>query len=50
VARELVGAEALVDFTPKPSPFESIIGKLGASMGKELATALGLNTSGIELK
>jgi protease-4 len=50
VARELVGAESLVDFTPKPSPFESIIGKLGASMGKELATALGLNTSGIELK
>jgi protease-4 len=50
VARELVGAESLVDFTPKPSPLESIIGRLGASMGKELATALGLNASGLELK
>jgi len=50
VARELVGAEEIVDFTPRPSPFESIVGKLGASMGKGLATALGLSASGIELK
>ena len=50
VARELVGAEEIVDFTPRPSPFESIVGRLGASVGKGLATALGLNAGGIELK
>lgn len=50
VARELVGAEKVVDFTPQPSPFESIIGRLGASMGKGLAMALGLNASPIALK
>jgi len=50
VARELVGAEEIVDFTPRPSPFEDIVGKLGTSVGKGLATALGLSASGIELK
>ena len=50
VARELVGAEEIVDFTPRQSPFENIVGKLGTSVGKGLATALGLSASGIELK
>lgn len=50
VARELVGAEKIVDFTPQPTPFESLVGRLGASIGKGVATALGLNGLGIELK
>lgn len=50
VARELVGAEKIVDFTPQPSPFESLVGRLGASMGRGFASAVGLTSSGIELK
>jgi protease-4 len=50
VARELVGAEEIIDFTPKPSPFESLVGRLGVSVGKGITTALGLNAAGIELK
>ncbi len=50
VARELVGAEKIVDFTPKPSPFEGLVGRLGIYAGKGFATALGVNSSVIELK
>lgn len=50
VARELVGAEEIVDFTPRPSPFESIVGKLGASVGASFAAALGINADGIQLR
>ncbi len=50
VARELVGAEKIVDFTPKASPFESLVGRLGVYAGKGFAAAMGMNGSGIELK
>jgi protease-4 len=50
VARELVGAEKIVDFTPKPSPFEGLVGRLGVYAGKGFATALGVNSSVFELK
>ena len=50
VARELVGAEKIVDFTPRPSPFEGLVGRLGVYAGKGFATALGVNSSVIELK
>lgn len=50
VARELVGAEEIVDFTPHDSPFESLVSKLGASMGKSMASAAGITASGIQLR
>mgnify|MGYP000729700958 CR=1 FL=1 len=50
VARELVGAEEIVDFTPKPSPFDSIIGRLGTYMGKGIASSLGLNGQTLSLR
>lgn len=50
VARELAGAEEIVDFTPQDSPFESLMSKLGASMGKSMASAVGITASGIQLR
>lgn len=50
VARDLIGAERIVDFTPKPSPFENLVGRLGVYAGKGFATAMGMNGSGIELR
>lgn len=50
VARELVGAEKIVDFTPQPTPFEALVGRFGAAMGKSLATAFGVSSTPISLK
>lgn len=50
VARELVGAEEIVDFTPQPTPFESLVGRLGASIGQGITSALGVNSSPLMLK
>lgn len=50
VARELVGAEEIVDFTPQPSPFESLVGRLGTHMGQGFAAVLGLQTNPLSLK
>ncbi len=50
VARDVVGAEEIVDFTPKPSPFENLVGRLGVYAGKGFATAMGINGSLMELK
>jgi protease-4 len=50
VARELVGAEKIVDFTPQPTPLEALVGRFGASMGKSLATAFGVSSTPISLK
>lgn len=50
VAREVVGHEDIVDFTPQPHPFEAIIGKLGASIGQGIATAFGVSQNGLELR
>ena len=37
VAREVVGAEEIVDFTPKPGPFEQFTSSLGVAAGEALA-------------
>lgn len=50
VARELVGAEEIVDFTPQPSPFESLVGRLGTHMGQGFAAVLGLQANPLSLK
>lgn len=36
VAREIVGAEEIVDFTPKPDPFEAFTKNLGMAAGKSM--------------
>lgn len=45
VAREIVGAEKLRDFSPRPTPFEEVIDRLGVSFATEIATRLGINSS-----
>ncbi|WP_299203479.1 signal peptide peptidase SppA [uncultured Amphritea sp.] len=45
VARDIVGVETLVDYTPKGTPLEQLIDRLGVSFGKTIATQLGLNGS-----
>ncbi|UTW05345.1 signal peptide peptidase SppA [Amphritea atlantica] len=45
VAREIVGAEKLVDYTPKGSPLEQLIDRLGVTFGKTIASQMGLNNS-----
>lgn len=43
VARDIVGAEELVDFTHHESAFERFARQIGASMGSTLATHIGLS-------
>lgn len=43
VARELVGEERLVDYSPQPSPLEQIVEQLGVSVATTLATELGVS-------
>jgi hypothetical protein len=43
VAREVVGAEKLVDFTTKPDLLERLAKRIGASAGEAMAAASGLN-------
>lgn len=43
VARDVIGAEELVDFTHRESPFERFARQIGASMGNTMATHLGLS-------
>ncbi|MDO6563130.1 signal peptide peptidase SppA [Amphritea sp. 1_MG-2023] len=45
VARDIVGVEKLVDYSPKGTPLEQLIDRLGVSFGKTIATQLGLNNS-----
>ncbi|MDK2778884.1 MAG: S49 family peptidase [Pseudomonadota bacterium] len=40
VARELLGTDELVNFTRKPTPWEDLVQRLGASMGRGFATLL----------
>ncbi|GAA3934720.1 S49 family peptidase [Litoribacillus peritrichatus] len=42
VAREVVGAEKIVDFTPKPDPFKEFTKRLGTSMAMYFSKALGI--------
>ena len=44
VARDIVGAEEMVDFTHRESPFQRFSRQLGTTIGKSLATELGLST------
>jgi protease-4 len=43
VARDVIGAEDIVDFTPKEDVFERLAKQLGAGAAKVLSTALGVN-------
>ncbi len=43
VAREVVGAEKLVDFTHRPTPFERFADRLGVVMAETVTNAVGLN-------
>jgi len=43
VAREIIKVEKLVDYTPKPAPWQKIVDQLGVSFAKTLATQLGIN-------
>jgi protease-4 len=49
VAREVVGVESLRVFSPKLTPIEEMIDRLGVSFAGELATKLGL-TNGLKLQ
>ncbi|MBU6954344.1 signal peptide peptidase SppA [Hahella sp. HN01] len=40
VAREVVKAEKLINYTPKRNPFDELLGKLGVSVGKGVAQAV----------
>jgi protease-4 len=45
VARDIVGVEDVVDFTPQRNPFEAFAHKMGASAGAALAEKMGVNAS-----
>ncbi|WLQ15275.1 S49 family peptidase [Hahella aquimaris] len=40
VAREVVKAEKLINYTPKRNPFDELLGKLGVGVGKGVAQAV----------
>ncbi len=42
VAREVIGAEKIVDYTPKPDPFQEFTKRLGVSMAMYFSKALGI--------
>ncbi|WP_197472327.1 S49 family peptidase, partial [Oleiphilus sp. HI0067] len=44
VARELVGAEDIVDFSLQPDPLQQFTESLGVSIGGAISSVLGLNT------
>ena len=44
VARELVGAEDIVDFSLQPDPFQQFTESLGVSIGGAISSVLGLNS------
>lgn len=43
VAREIIGEKNIVNFTPKPSPFEAFTDRLGVSIGRTLSSYFGVN-------
>lgn len=49
VAREVIGAESVVDYTPQPDIFKRFSDRLGAAMADVLAEKMGLQQS-LELK
>lgn len=48
IAREVIGVEEIVDYTVKPNPFDSFADKLGVSLGKGFAMALGIVPFGLK--
>lgn len=44
VAREVVGEEEIVDFTPQPDPFEQFTESLGVAVGKAMASVMGASS------
>ncbi|MBL4866761.1 MAG: S49 family peptidase [Pseudomonadales bacterium] len=42
IAREVIGYEEIVDYTVRPNPFDAFAEKLGVSLGKGFAIALGV--------
>ena len=48
VAREVIGEEKIVDFTPRPSYLEAIADRLGARMANTLSAELGLRTGRLD--
>lgn len=44
VAREIVGQEDIVNYTPRRNPLDSLIGKLGVSMADRFMSALGVGS------
>ncbi len=49
VAREIVGVENIVDYTPVVSPLDAFTGRLGVTMADRIASLLGI-TGGLQLK
>lgn len=48
VAREVIGAEEVVDFTPKPDLFKRFADRLGATMANVLSEKVGLNPGSLQ--
>ena len=48
VAREVIGVEHIVDFTPGRSYLEQLVKRFGASAAESLATQLGLTGAGLQ--
>lgn len=44
VAREVIGQEDIVDYSPKRNPLDAFIGRLGVSMADRFMAALGIGT------
>ena len=44
VAREIIGQEDIVDYTPRSSPLDSIVGKLGVTMADRFMATLGIGS------
>ena len=49
VARDVVGVEEIVDYTPQKNPFDVLANKLGASAGAAMAEKMGLR-GGLQLQ
>ncbi len=47
VAREVIGAEEVVNYTPKPDLFKRFADRLGASMANVLSEEIGLSSGGL---
>lgn len=48
VAREVIGAEEIVDFTVRPAPLDAIADRLGASVARTIGTMLNLETGRLQ--